>query len=205
MERTVPQLTLWLVRHGQSTVNAGAKADIDAPLTELGRTQAGTLAASFERQPDKVITSPLLRARQTAEPLLERWPGVPHEVWPIEEYAYLSPSRCAGSTSQTRLPWVTAYWQRNDPLFAEAEDAESFAGFMARVNAFHRRLTAQKAGFIVVFGHGQFLRAYQLALAHGFGASARDMSRFRAQEVAHPMSNTEVLDLSHEFMAQAGG
>ena len=66
----MPEMTLWLARHGQSTVNAGAQSDMDAPLTELGWQQARDLAVTVDRQPDLVITSPLLRARQTAAPLL---------------------------------------------------------------------------------------------------------------------------------------
>ena len=86
-------MTLWLVRHGQSTVNAGAQSDMDAPLTELGWQQARSLADAVGQQPDLVITSPLLRARQTAMPWLERWPATPQEIWPIQEFVYLSPAR----------------------------------------------------------------------------------------------------------------
>lgn len=57
---------LILVRHGQTVLNAGARLQGrgDAPLTELGRQQAAATAAAIA--PDRVVSSPLLRARETA-------------------------------------------------------------------------------------------------------------------------------------------
>lgn len=59
---------LILVRHGQTAVNAGGRLQgrVDAPLTELGRRQARASAAAVSR-PTLVVTSPLVRARETAE------------------------------------------------------------------------------------------------------------------------------------------
>lgn len=201
----MPEMTLWLARHGQSTVNAGAQSDMDAPLTELGWQQASDLAATVDRQPDLVITSPLLRARQTAAPLLQRWPDTPQETWPIQEFVYLSPARCAGSTVQTRRPWVAQYWESADPAYADGADAESFAAFIARVQAFEQRLRQLAPGFVLVVGHGQFLRAFQMVLTQGLDDSAGSMRQFRAQEVAQPVRNTEVLDLSAALRLRAGG
>jgi broad specificity phosphatase PhoE len=64
-------LTLLLVRHGQMEWNAlglmqGQTADI--PLTELGHTQAAAAADELATlRPGALISSDLLRARQTAE------------------------------------------------------------------------------------------------------------------------------------------
>ena len=79
---------LWIgaVRHGESTANVAARAaardgldlidvaerEADVPLSELGRRQAESLgrrlaALPAQQRPDLVITSPFLRARQTAE------------------------------------------------------------------------------------------------------------------------------------------
>ena len=198
-------MTLWLVRHGHSTVNAGAQSDMDAPLTELGWQQARSLADAVGQQPDLVITSPLLRARQTAMPWLERWPATPQEIWPIQEFVYLSPARCVGSTAQSRRPWVAQYWESADPAYVDGADAESFAAFIARVRAFELRLRQLAPGLVLVFGHGQFLRAFQMLLTQGLDDSAGSMRQFRAQEVAQPVGNTELLDLSAAFSLRAGG
>jgi 2,3-bisphosphoglycerate-dependent phosphoglycerate mutase len=77
---------LWIVRHGQSAGNVARAAaaaagehlidldvrDVDVALSELGRAQAealghwfGSLAA--EERPEVILSSPYVRARQTAE------------------------------------------------------------------------------------------------------------------------------------------
>jgi probable phosphoglycerate mutase len=62
-----------LVRHGQPEwVRDGLNVG-NPPLTELGRRQAQKMAETLaEEDFDEVLVSPLLRARQTAEPLFGR-------------------------------------------------------------------------------------------------------------------------------------
>lgn len=62
-------MRLLLVRHGQSEWNAGRvlQGQADIRLSDLGRAQARALAPVIARmQPDRAITSDLLRARDTA-------------------------------------------------------------------------------------------------------------------------------------------
>lgn len=60
-----------LVRHGQPEWVRDGLNVVDPPLTERGRRQAERAAAVLaEERFDEIIVSPLLRARQTAEPLL---------------------------------------------------------------------------------------------------------------------------------------
>jgi broad specificity phosphatase PhoE len=66
---------VYLVRHGQTPLN---EADVlrglaDPPLNETGRHQAEQLGAALgPRGLAAVVASPLLRARQTAQPAAER-------------------------------------------------------------------------------------------------------------------------------------
>jgi broad specificity phosphatase PhoE len=64
-----------LVRHGRAT--AGWDTDRDPGLDVLGRAQAAAAADRLEPlaapEPPVVITSPLLRCRETAATLCERW------------------------------------------------------------------------------------------------------------------------------------
>jgi broad specificity phosphatase PhoE len=88
-EQKWPQ-TLWLVRHGQSAGNVARDAaeaaghghidiavrDVDVPLSPLGVRQAEALAAWFAalpqgEQPDVVLSSPYVRARETAQIVLD--------------------------------------------------------------------------------------------------------------------------------------
>jgi 2,3-bisphosphoglycerate-dependent phosphoglycerate mutase len=68
--------TIYLVRHGESEANVRrifSNGKVDLPLTDLGRRQAA-LATSWltERGVSHVFTSPLLRARETAQIIAQR-------------------------------------------------------------------------------------------------------------------------------------
>ncbi|MFM8553241.1 MAG: histidine phosphatase family protein [Acidimicrobiales bacterium] len=61
-----------MVRHGRAA--AGWNVDPDPPLDDLGRAQALAAAAEIvPRGPMRVVTSPLLRCRQTAFPTSASW------------------------------------------------------------------------------------------------------------------------------------
>src|SRR3546814_9486791 len=99
------------IRHGESTGNAGVPChDLAAiELTERGHEQARQVAASWTQAPALIVTSPYTRTRQTAAPTIARFPGVPVEVWPIEEFTYLQPARCNGTRSAERMPHLERY------------------------------------------------------------------------------------------------
>lgn len=64
--------TIYLVRHGKAAAGFGGHAD--PGLDELGRAQAEATAAMLAPLgPLTVYSSPLARARETAEPLAGRW------------------------------------------------------------------------------------------------------------------------------------
>lgn len=62
-------MKFYFVRHGQSEANAaGLIADSTPKLTELGREQAYKTALQLKnKEIVKILTSPLIRAKQTAE------------------------------------------------------------------------------------------------------------------------------------------
>jgi broad specificity phosphatase PhoE len=80
-------------------------------LTERGHEQARAVAASWTQAPALIVTSPYTRTRQTAAPTIARFPGVPVEVWPIEEFTYLQPARWNGTRSAERMPHLERYWR----------------------------------------------------------------------------------------------
>src|SRR5579885_555197 len=72
-------MDLYLIRHAEAEPRdeAGTTLDEDRALTDAGRDQARAVAAGLLRRGvrlDALVTSPLLRARQTAEALLAGWP-----------------------------------------------------------------------------------------------------------------------------------
>ncbi|MET0146570.1 MAG: histidine phosphatase family protein [Ilumatobacteraceae bacterium] len=65
-------MELLLVRHAQPEWVRDGLNVVDPPLTELGRRQAEALAVAMTGiELDEVLVSPLLRARQTARPVLD--------------------------------------------------------------------------------------------------------------------------------------
>lgn len=70
-------MELCLVRHGIAVErgSAGYTNDASRPLTEEGRERMGQVAAGLARlwMPELVVSSPLVRARETAEILQVAW------------------------------------------------------------------------------------------------------------------------------------
>lgn len=161
---------VWLIRHGQSESNAGLPTNGPAasPLTELGHRQAERVAEQFTGPPALIVSSPFLRARQTARPTAERFPDAPYEEWPVQEFTYLGRLHALRTTNEQRRPHADAYWERLDPAFVNGHDGESFRALIARVRAFLDRLAERPVdGEVAVFTHGIFMKAVLWSLLTG--------------------------------------
>ena len=80
---------LYLLRHGQTEFNVKklVQGRCDSPLTDVGRQQAAMAAAWLKAHgvvPDKVISSPLGRAMDTASPVATELLGQDAAVEPCE-------------------------------------------------------------------------------------------------------------------------
>jgi broad specificity phosphatase PhoE len=160
---------VWLVRHGESTANAGARGETPAgtPLTARGHEQAARLANDLRMRvglPTAIVVSPFIRTQQTAAPFSMLADRVP-EVWPIQEWIFLDPQRYVGTTYAERQPDVKAYGEKSDPYYVDGPGAESFVQFIERVDAFLEDACA-RPGKIVAFSHGRFIRGVLWRLAH---------------------------------------
>ncbi|CAM4451035.1 MAG: 2,3-bisphosphoglycerate-dependent phosphoglycerate mutase [Legionella sp.] len=189
-------LTLWLVRHGESSINAGTWSTnpADAQLTILGQKQAQTAATNITETPDLIICSPFIRARESADFISKNWPKVPLNIWPIQELIYLSPAKMFPLSPVERKARIADYWQNADPDYCDGDDAESFANFLKRVRQFHTQVIQQQ-GFVIVIGHGLFFQAFQLGLTHGFEPTADWIRLFRQYETNQPIKNSEWLKI----------
>jgi len=190
----VSNTTAWLIRHGQSTANLGTWScdPNDIILTEKGYRQALAIADQITTRPDLIISSPMQRALQTAASTRNKWADVPVEIWPIQEFSYLSPPKYQTTTADERKKIIHDYWQKAIPAYCDGEHSESFSDFINRVEAFHRELL-KKNGFIVIFGHGQFFKAFLLGYRHGFSVTPAWMTLFRQCETAQPILNGEII------------
>jgi hypothetical protein len=65
---------------------------------------------------------------------------------------------------------------------------------MRRVTWFSENLL-QFSGASVVFGHGMFFKAFLISLTQGAAATHEAMLRYRAQEVAAPIKNAQIVTL----------
>jgi phosphohistidine phosphatase len=86
-------MDVYLIRHAEAKPlgEDGILNDEDRPLTEAGEAQARDLAAGLQRHGvhlNALLTSPLVRARQTAEGMLRQW-SLPAP--PLQECEYLLP------------------------------------------------------------------------------------------------------------------
>jgi len=190
---------IWLVRHAQSTANAGAPAaNYPAiPLSELGWLQARSFVKRVPRVPDRVGFSPFLRARQTAEPLLAEFPHVPTIELPIEEFSYLHFPGDRELTWRERQPRVEAYWERRDPQHRDGGVGESYAGLVERVQQFLQQARDWR-GFQVVFSHEQFMRGVALQLLTGqLQPTPESMALFSLWRSSFRIPNVSVIALHH--------
>jgi broad specificity phosphatase PhoE len=202
-ESATPAVTkIIFVRHGQSLANSGGKtADHDTnPLTELGRAQAKGFAERLECRPTLIITSPFLRAQQTAEPLRQRFPDVPVEEWPIQEFTFLEPSLHRNTSEVDRDPHVSTYWQRGDAAYVSGPGAESFSSFLDRAREAIRRLvdrglvSRDAGGCIVIFSHGYFMQALRLLLLFPNATDAELMKNFLRFHLVNLIHNVDSLE-----------
>ncbi len=154
-----PEVTrLLVVRHGETDANAAGtwQGATDHPLNDRGRAQARALALRLaEEYPDirAIYTSPLQRARQTAEIIAETLGPVPIIEEPdLREYHL---GEWEGLTYE-ELRYEKRLWER---MRADAHWAppggESAYHFALRVlNAFQRIAQRHPGETILVVGHG---------------------------------------------------
>ena len=117
---------LTLLRHGRTAANAAGliQGRIDNPLDEYGEAQAAAAAAAIGPV-DRVVSSPLLRARQTAE-----FFSTSHEVddrWIELDYGAWDGLAMAGLPADT---WPT--WRRNMDLRPPGGETLTEVGIRAR-------------------------------------------------------------------------
>ena len=188
------------IRHGQSTGNAGIPCHDLAllELTELGWRQSREVAERWTETPNLIVTSPYLRTQQTATATFARFPNVPVEVWPIQEFTYLQPVRWNGTLSSERMPSIERYWAKADAEFWDGEGAESFAMLLDRARAALNRLeTLPAESLVYVFSHGQFIQAVRSLIVDSELTDREKMRKFWG-EGSPAIVNAELVELSFD-------
>jgi broad specificity phosphatase PhoE len=149
-------------------------------LTPTGHEQAREVSLLIPEVPGLIITSTFTRTQLTAKPTLERFPEAIHEVWnDIQEFTYLSPITCIGTTAAERHERINEYWERLDPDYIDGEGPESFRQFLSRVQASSDRLIRLPNGLTVMFTHAQFIRGMRFWRDNEERDIERIMKQFR--------------------------
>lgn len=193
-------MPLWIVRHAQSRSNSGQPTigPDDNTLSDLGYTQAQCVAQAIHQSPDLIVTSPYVRTQLTAQPLMAKFPDVPVEVWPVQEFTYLSLPLDQPTNRFQRTPLRQAYWNRFDPDYVDGERAESFVQLMARAQGALTQCQ-QQSGFVVIFTHGLFIKAMMWqTLAQPATIDSMAMQRFYGFWKAFRVPNASILHLDFQ-------
>lgn len=148
-----PIQQVYLIRHGETEWSLSGRHTgvTDIPLTENGRKVAGHLAPALAREAfAMVLTSPLMRARQTCElaGLGERAETDPDLLeWNYGDYEGLTPAQ---------IHALAPGWM----IFRDGcPGGENVAQVGARVDRLIARVRAVK-GNAALFGHGHIFRVF---------------------------------------------
>ena len=152
--------TVYFVRHGQSEGNVGTVYQpLNSPLTEKGREQAKYIAervAAFSFE--SIVSSPLTRAKETAETIAER-------VKKPIEFSDLfverrKPTNLNGkSHADEDAQALNNDWEKS--LYTSgyrAQDGENFDELMLRAAQALKHLANRPEKELLVVTHGFFLR-----------------------------------------------
>ena len=149
------------IRHGETPWNREHRfqGQADPPLTDWGRQQAARLGARLAgERVDALISSDLLRARQTAEPLAQAWKMTPVLRPRLREQAFGDLEGLAVPTIQARYPELWTRWLEQRGDFALPGGGESLRSFHARVLADVQELAGLYPGRVLaVVTHGGVL------------------------------------------------
>lgn len=157
---------LYLLRHGQTEFNVKklVQGRCDSPLTDLGRQQAGMAAAWLKAHnviPDKVASSPLGRAMDTASLVATELFGQNAAVEPCEGII----ERCYGTFEEgphDALP--TDVWEPGEDLVPFG--GEGSRALQARmVNTLTNLISAENVVTLLAVSHGSASRQFIKAAA----------------------------------------
>ena len=136
-------MRLILVRHGESEWNRAGRyqGQEDAPLSDLGLRQAEALAVRLRHeQIDAIYTSPLQRARRTAEAIAQYHPAIPFvEDKALYEIHHGAWQGLLAAEVRERYPDTLEEW-RNFPTRSQMPGGESFSNILKRTLNFRERV-----------------------------------------------------------------
>ena len=167
-------LTLILLRHGRTDHNAGLRLTGwgDPPLDELGRQQAQTVGQELASRYEigAIYTSPLIRARQTAQPLLDLTRLTPHTHDDLKELNFGEVEGMTFSEVREQHPQLFTTWRSFDEPEFSWPGGETRIVFHGRVDRAMWEIIQAEAGqhdTIAIVAHGGSLAGFVSDLKTG--------------------------------------
>lgn len=156
-----------LVRHGRSVWNAAGRiqGQIDIELDEIGIEQAQRIADRLEHEPIAAIySSPLLRARSTAETIAARFNMAVGTDARLMEYNFGVISGLTWDEVTENHPELANRWLE-DPWAVPVTGSEGRVNFAARVmSAMQDICVRHPAEHVVIVAHGGTFGMYLTAM-----------------------------------------
>lgn len=177
----IKQKTVYFIRHGQSSQNAEPMFQgLDPDLSSLGREQARLIAKRLKsHKVDALISSPLPRAKQTAEAISETTGrGIEFSRLFVER---IKPSRINNKpfTDQEATDlwhkWHNAFYSTSEKI----EDGENYYDIVNRADLALDYLLKRDEENIYVVTHGYFLRVLVARAILGDSFDARALKNFQ--------------------------
>ncbi len=160
---------VWLARHAETAApTLFHEAESDVELGEHGRRQALAAAGWFaELKPTGVVSSAMIRARDTAAPIAAAC-GVPHHIEPFLHERRVGPlSRKPRAEADHIWDETIVHWLKGNTGYA-FPGMESFDELRDRtLPAFERVVSAHPGGRVVIVCHGVVCKVLLLTLLHG--------------------------------------
>lgn len=168
---------IYFLRHGESELNAqGIRQGAEGCLSEKGRVQSEKVAVALakEKKFDALISSPIERAKETAEIIAKTL------EMPIEELDLLverkNPSEIVGKHKDS--PEVLAIVDRIDNSFHDDDlrysDEENFTDLKERAKKLLKYISGRKEKRLLMVTHGIFLKLFTSYMVYGDRLKAHD-------------------------------
>ena len=147
-------MKVYIIRHGESETNKNSlwTGWTDAHLTELGKKQAQSIAGLLKTDFDKIFSSDLIRAKETAENAIER---CHYETSPL--LREINVGTLAMSPISLISPEQKDDISKNGYVSFEGESQEEFK---KRVTDFKKKLEELNCENVAVFTHNNWLRTF---------------------------------------------
>lgn len=160
-------LELYLIRHGQTDLSRENRfcGSSDPPLNAVGLRMADAFGAAYaDRRWDAIYSSPLTRARETADALAPRVGVAPTLAGGLREIAYGEWESLRHADAQVRWPEAYAWWAA-DTASRSTPGGETAFDVAARAAPVIEQIrAAHPTGRVLIVSHKATIRILICAL-----------------------------------------